>query len=81
MCFGNNEELSGSLFISWPISMARQWPNSTVVGFDVAPVQTDLAALARAQAIVGKADAAPDTPEPVDWEDLARRVSWKIGNL
>jgi hypothetical protein len=60
--------------------MAQQWPECTVVGLDIAPIQTDLAALARAQALVGVQEA-EDGEMAVDWEDLSKRVVWKIGNL
>jgi len=62
------------------MTMAQQWPEATVVGLDVAPIQTDLAALARAQALVGVPEEAKGK-KAVDWEDLAKRVTWKIGNL
>ena len=51
-----------------------------MVGLDIAPIQTDLAALARAQALVGVQEA-EDGKIAVDWEDLSKRVIWKIGNL
>lgn len=69
-----------STLLRWPITMAQQWPDCTVVGLDIAPIQTDLAALARAQALVG-VQQAEDGKMAVDWEDLSKRVAWKIGNL
>lgn len=60
--------------------MAQQWPQATVVGLDIAPIQTDLLALARAQALVGMSESV-DGKSAVDWEDLSKRISWKIGNL
>ena len=61
------------------MTMAQQWPEATIVGLDIAPIQTDLAALARAQALVGLPEA--KGKKAVNWEDLAKRVTWKIGNL
>jgi hypothetical protein len=64
--------------------MAQEWPESTFVGYDIAPIQTDLQALARAQAYLSQLQADGESTEKTDmvnWQDLARRITWRIGNL
>lgn len=62
--------------------MAQQWRESTFVGLDIASIQTDLHALAKAQDMLN-ADLAGDTigGGGTDWHDVAARVTWRIADL
>lgn len=67
----------------WPIEMARQWPQTTFIGMDIAPIQTDLKGLAAAQQRLRKLrpDLQSSDGGGVDWKDLSERITWKIGDL
>jgi hypothetical protein len=62
--------------------MAQQWRESTFVGLDIASIQTDLHALAKAQDMLS-VDLASDTIDAAgtDWHDVATRVTWRIADL
>lgn len=62
--------------------MAQEWPDTTFVGFDVASVQTDLWALAKAEGMLREDfDDLPENGTRINWQDLAERVTWHIGDL
>lgn len=62
--------------------MAQQWRESTFVGLDIAAIQTDLQALAKAQQMLaGGTIGDPVNAAEVDWQDVADRVTWRIADL
>lgn len=69
--------------------MAQEWPDSTFVGFDLVPVQIDLATLARGYAArLAKAKLALPTGDTetgsgaeINYADIKGRVHWQLGNL
>ncbi len=72
--------------------MAQEWPDSTFVGFDLVPVQVDLASLAMRQVSrrakmkivfpTSDAEASVSSPEAeINYIDINNRVQWELGNL
>jgi hypothetical protein len=62
--------------------MAQKWRDSTFVGLDIAPVQTDLCALSAAEQMFShEYPEGPDNASKSSWQDIANRVTWHIGDL
>ncbi|KAJ9106872.1 hypothetical protein QFC19_003001 [Naganishia cerealis] len=67
---------------AWPIAMAQKWQDTTFVGLDIAPIQTDLLALATAERIFShELDEQPQSTTSICWQDIASRVIWHIGDF
>lgn len=64
----------------WPVSMALQWPNATIVGLDAVPCQTNLLSLVELEK---RARSTSDDvfQEEGRWASVARRVKWDQANL
>nr|XP_018263819.1 uncharacterized protein I303_03692 [Kwoniella dejecticola CBS 10117]OBR85977.1 hypothetical protein I303_03692 [Kwoniella dejecticola CBS 10117] len=65
----------------WPISMALEYPNTTFVGLDLVPCQTDLTVLADAERRARSTKAGQPPQGMGLWENLEKRVKWQRGNL
>ncbi|ODO03327.1 hypothetical protein L198_02172 [Cryptococcus wingfieldii CBS 7118] len=60
----------------WPISQARVWPGSTIVGLDIVPCQTNLSLLAQAEKNARSTSDGSAAGEGM-WESIQRRVKWE----
>ncbi|TYJ57213.1 hypothetical protein B9479_002128 [Cryptococcus floricola] len=60
----------------WPISQALVWPDSTIVGLDIVPCQTDLSLLAQAEKNARSTSDGSAAGEGM-WESIQRRVKWE----
>lgn len=62
--------------------MAQKWRDTTFVGLDIAPVQTDLSALSAAEQMFSHEFPEPtESTSKISWQDIAGRVTWEIGDL
>jgi hypothetical protein len=62
--------------------MAQKWRGTTFVGLDIASIQTDLRALGKAARLLRETFSDLEgCASGVDWEDLAERVTWHVGDL
>jgi hypothetical protein len=62
--------------------MAQKWRDTTFVGLDIASIQTDLEALAKADKMLRERFSdLKESGSQVDWHDLAGRVTWHVGDL
>ncbi|KAJ9098611.1 hypothetical protein QFC21_004258 [Naganishia friedmannii] len=67
---------------AWPIAMAQKWRGTMFVGLDIAPVQTDLSALATAEKMFShEFPQQPESTSRISWQDIAGRVTWHIGDF
>ena len=63
----------------WPTSQSVEWPNTTFIGLDLVPCQTNLSILAEAERAARSTSRGPAPASA--WERIEERVTWETGDL